>query len=119
MFYKKCVLKNFTNFTRKHLCRSLFYNQVAGLNPEACNFIKNETTTLVVSCESCKIFKNTYTFFKGCFRVIASVNISNQGVVLCFNSTFAQYSQSNQCLPNSIDSPLEGKQTGIEFRRNI
>ena len=32
---KKGVLKNFTNFTRKHQCWSLFFNKVAG----ACNFI--------------------------------------------------------------------------------
>ena len=33
---KKDVLKNFANFTGKHLCRSLFFNKVAGLK----NFIK-------------------------------------------------------------------------------
>ena len=54
MFCKKGVLKNFTKFTGKHLCQSLFFNEVAGLRPtsspercagdevgpEACNFIK-------------------------------------------------------------------------------
>ena len=33
MFYKKDVLKNFTKFTGKHLCQSLFVNKVAGLRP--------------------------------------------------------------------------------------
>ena len=28
---KKAVLKNFAKFTGKHLCRSLFFNKVAGL----------------------------------------------------------------------------------------
>ena len=28
---KKCVLRNFTKFTGKHLCQSLFFNKVAGL----------------------------------------------------------------------------------------
>ena len=28
---KKGVLRNFTNFTGKHLCQSLFFNEVAGL----------------------------------------------------------------------------------------
>ena len=28
---EKGVLKNFTRFTRKHLCQSLFFNKVAGL----------------------------------------------------------------------------------------
>ena len=29
---KKGVLKNFAKITGKHLCQSLFYNKVAGLN---------------------------------------------------------------------------------------
>ena len=31
---KKGVHKNFTKFTRKQLCQSLFSNKVAGLKPE-------------------------------------------------------------------------------------
>ena len=31
VFYKKSVLENFTKFTGKHLCQSLFFNKVAGL----------------------------------------------------------------------------------------
>ena len=30
---KKGVLRNFAKFTGKHLCRSLFFNKVAGLRP--------------------------------------------------------------------------------------
>ena len=30
---KKGIVKNFTKFTGKHLCQSLFFNQVAGLRP--------------------------------------------------------------------------------------
>ena len=30
-FFKKGVLRNFTKFTGKHLCQSLFFNKVAGL----------------------------------------------------------------------------------------
>ena len=30
---EKGVLKNFENFTEKHLCQSLFLNKVAGLRP--------------------------------------------------------------------------------------
>ena len=33
VFFKKGVLKNFTKFTRKRLCQSLFFNNVAGLRP--------------------------------------------------------------------------------------
>ena len=32
--YKNGVLKNFANFTGKHLCQSLFLNKVAGLRPQ-------------------------------------------------------------------------------------
>ena len=53
---KKGVRRNFTKFTGKHLCQRLFFNKVAGL----CNFIKKESLTKVLSCESCEISKNTF-----------------------------------------------------------
>ena len=31
VFCKKCVLRNFTKFTGKHLCQSLFFNKLTGL----------------------------------------------------------------------------------------
>ena len=33
VFCKKGLLKNFANFTGKHLCQSLFFNENAGLSP--------------------------------------------------------------------------------------
>ena len=54
---KKGVLRNFAKFTGKHLCQSLFFNQVAG---GTCNLIKKETLAQVFSCEFCEIFKNTF-----------------------------------------------------------
>ena len=48
----KVVLKNFTKFTGKHLCQSLLFYKIGGL--EACNFIKKETMAQVLSCEFCK-----------------------------------------------------------------
>ena len=33
VFCKKGVLRNFTKFTGKHLCQSLFFKKVAGLRP--------------------------------------------------------------------------------------
>ena len=33
VFCRKRVLKNFSNFTEKHLCQNLFFNKVAGLRP--------------------------------------------------------------------------------------
>ena len=56
VFCKKDVLRNFTKFTGKHLCQSLFFNKVAGL----CNFIKKETQAQVFFCEFCEISKNTF-----------------------------------------------------------
>ena len=44
MFYKKSVLKDFTKFTGKHLCRGLFVNK--------------ETLAQVFSSKFCEIFKN-------------------------------------------------------------
>ena len=38
VFCKKGVLRNFTEFTGKHLCQSLFFNKVAGL--KSANFAK-------------------------------------------------------------------------------
>ena len=43
---KKGVLRNFTNFTGKHLSLSLFFNK--------------ETLVEVFSCEFCEISKNTF-----------------------------------------------------------
>ena len=59
VFCKKGVLKNFTKFTGKNQCQSLFFIK---LQPEACNFIKKETLAHVCSCEFCKIFKNIYFY---------------------------------------------------------
>ena len=47
---KKCALKCFVKVTGKHLCQTLFFNKVTG----------RRLWHMVVSCEFCKIFKNTY-----------------------------------------------------------
>ena len=57
---KKCVLRNFAKLTGKHLCQSLFFNKVAGLTPQACNFIKKEALAQTFSCEFSEISKNTF-----------------------------------------------------------
>ena len=54
VFCKKCVLKNFTKFSGKHLCQSLFFNKVADLRP-----IKEETLAQMFSYEFWEILKNT------------------------------------------------------------
>ena len=48
---KKGALRNFSKFAGKHLRQSLFFNKVAGLRPQAGNFIKKETLVQVFSCE--------------------------------------------------------------------
>ena len=54
MFFKIGALKNFANFTGKHLCWSLF------LVKFLTNFIKG-TPTQVFSCEIWKNYKNTFS----------------------------------------------------------
>ena len=44
----------------KHLCWSLFFNNIAGHRPWACNFIKKETPTQVFSCDYYEIFKKFF-----------------------------------------------------------
>ena len=60
MYFKMGVLKNFAIFTGKHLCQSLFFNKVAGLKPQACDFIKKETLAQVFSCKYCETFKSSF-----------------------------------------------------------
>ena len=54
---KKVVLRNFTKFTGKHLCQSLFFNKVPGLGLQL--YLKRDSGT-GVSCEFCEISKNTF-----------------------------------------------------------
>ena len=55
---KKDVFQNFTKFTGKHLCQSLFFDNVAGL--KSVTLLKRGSDTDVFSCEFCEIFKNTF-----------------------------------------------------------
>ena len=70
VFSRKCV-RNFTNFTGKHLCQSLFFNKVGGL---AWNCIKKETLVQVLSYEFCEIFKNTF-FTEHLWWLLLKLNI--------------------------------------------
>ena len=56
LFCKKGVFRNFAKLTGKHLCQSLFFNEVVD---QACNFIKKETLAQMFSCEFCEISNNT------------------------------------------------------------
>ena len=59
---KTSVLKNFTKFTGKHLCQSLFF--------------KKETLAQVLPCEFCEIFKNTFS--TEYLQTTTSVSLRNQ-----------------------------------------
>ena len=85
---EKGVLRNFAKFRGKHLRQSFFFNKVAGLRPQACNFIKKEALTLVFSCEFCEISKNI--FFTEHLRTTAS-------------ALFKEFQlQGNFTLPNNL-----------------
>ena len=55
LFCKKGVLRNFTKFTVKQLCRVSFLIKL-----QACNFIEKETPPQVFSCEFFEISKNIF-----------------------------------------------------------
>ena len=71
--HRRCsVLKNFTIFTGKCLCQSLFLS---------CNFTKIEALAKGFSCEFYKIFESK--FFKKHLWMTASILISCCGFILC------------------------------------
>ena len=51
--FKKGVIRNFAEFTRKHLCLNLFLNKV--------KLIKNDYLAQVFSCEIYEICRNTFS----------------------------------------------------------
>ena len=78
---EKDVPKNFTTFTGKHLCWSLFSIE---LRPAT---LLKETPRKVLFCEYCEIFKNTY--FKESLLLqflLLPVNISSQGLISALSS---------------------------------
>ena len=58
MFYKKGVLKNFAIFTRKHLCRSLFFINLKTFRPSDQQLYQKGPPTQVFSSEHYEFFKN-------------------------------------------------------------
>ena len=68
--FLKIVLKNFTIFTGKHLCWSLFLIKLQVWRPAT---LSKEALTQVFPCKYCEIFKSTY--FQEHLRTTASNNI--------------------------------------------
>ena len=58
VFYKKVVFKTLTEFIRKHLCQSLYFNKVTGLR--LVTLLKKETLAQGFACKFCEIYKNTF-----------------------------------------------------------
>ena len=74
---RKGFLRNFAEFTGKHLCQCLYFNKVAGL---ACNLVKIETLAQVFSCEFSKVSK--YSFFIEYVWGTASIKHTQDGYIL-------------------------------------
>ena len=49
LFCKKGVLRNFTKYTWKHLCQSLFFNKVAGLMASGHSEVKQEMSKILLT----------------------------------------------------------------------
>ena len=55
---KQGVLKKFAKFTEGNLCRSVFFNKIAGLRPVT---LLKKIPTQVFFSELCEIFRSTFT----------------------------------------------------------
>ena len=60
VFCKKGALRNFTKFTWKRLCRSLFLNKIAGLRPAT--LFKNRLWHRCFFCDFCEVSNNTFSY---------------------------------------------------------
>ena len=97
VFCKKGVLRNFTKFTGKHLCQSLFFNKVAGLRAatllkkrlgQRCFpvnfakflktlFLQNTSVWLLLMSSIFELWSELSLYKKGSFPLrISSVNVS-------------------------------------------
>ena len=62
---KKGVLRNFTKFTGKHLCQSLFFNKVASLRPAT--LFKKRLWHRCFPVDFVKFLRTTFYTSGGCF----------------------------------------------------
>ena len=71
---KKGVLRNFTKFTGKHLCQSVFFNKVAGLRLNFAKFLRtpflqNTSGRLLLFCQVTRFTDPNFSvveMFHGC-----------------------------------------------------
>ena len=59
VFLKNGFLGKSAKFTGKHLCQSLFFNEVTDLRPAT---LLKETLAQLLSCEFCEISRNTFLY---------------------------------------------------------
>ena len=88
------VLKNFSNFIGKHLCWSLFFNKVVGLQ-----LYFKETPTQVFSCKIYKTFKKNF-FIEHLQGLPLSVHIKEERAIV-------------QCTLNISTEPVAQNKTKI------
>ena len=93
------VLKNFSNFIGKHLCWSLFFNKVVGLQ-----LYFKETPTQVFYCKIYKTFKKNF-FIEHLQGLPLSVHIKEERAI---DSVYIKYiystssAKQNQNLVHSV-----------------
>ena len=105
VFCKKRCSQKFSKIHRKHLCQSLYFNKVAGLRPQECNFIKTETLPQVLSCEFCKISNNIFFLqntFGGCFEIVR-IGLGDYSIIFLQSNLLMLYSCTD------IRNPSKGK----------
>ena len=92
MFCKKGVLRNFAKFIRKHLFQSLFFNKIAGMRPAT--LLKKRLLGQVLSCEFCKISKNTF-LYKTPIKLRVHENSCTVLIPLCIKNLDLPISHTN------------------------
>ena len=72
--YKKGVLKNFTNFTSRHLCLNLFFTNVAGFRPAT--LLKNRLRQRCFPVNVAKFLRTRFSYNTsgGCFCIDLEVH---------------------------------------------
>ena len=97
VYLKKGVLRNFTNFTGKHLCQSLF---LIKLQAKTCNFVKNETSAQVFSCGFCEISRTPFPT-EDLWWLLLQENIWFK-VVLMILMILITFSTKRRCVDNIL-----------------
>ena len=110
MFYKKGVLRNFTKLTGKHLCQSLFLNNVAGLRFAfllkerpwhrcfSVNFLKFLRTPLLqnINGRLLLVFKNFVNSIRKhlCLSLLACNSVKKRLQYSCFSVKFTKFQRT-------------------------